>query len=664
MLDDLLAPHREIHKGIESAKTLLRPRIHPAAARASQHVLALPMLHTSDERHYSYFCSCEDMMPGLQVLTGLDSITNPKATWDKTAGRCLHSRAIEALRGNEDSITISDLEENALHRRVDEEVVLDNGEPVFIISPGSGTDFLLSVALEAGYPRIFVGADNAGHLRCLACKSKDCQHCHFVHSWVEEQDGGEWDMAQIFEGISLQGDSSHAESAVPSMTLPVQQTTLPPDYCSTTLASRSLGAGQFFPAGSLSMFSDGCMHLIPGLHGCCSTCQSVWSASDPMQAGWVAVNEGCVYGLSGCHPAKVYFRRCLDGACPGVQQYDGHCDRIFNYSNRSLFTYEVCFNYADGMVISRLPFATHWQLLKRNYARGGQFDMLCSRGTHRRAMLEFIKLIDVDYVKSFTCSTCDVLQHSELVFIIDGKEMGMNRALSKPYVPPLSPSEEAVPVQCPHARTVPFPSQAGRTLLNRWVAALDRKGEVLGILAEDDFEELLVYAEKLPGLGQALQGVLIRYPGDATVRLQCPLEMRPLFKCIAKNYQTSGMLAPAYASGALRRLIRGQDRAISGTRKRALAEGFPALHAVVSSCRWTQLPAELLPLPEVLITKACYPTQCPEVGGMSVTNAAAEADHVFMPAFPLCRDLPAFKQTQTKSAMVNVAVNTTACIVS
>lgn len=62
-------------------------------------------------------------------------------------------------------------------------------------------------------------------------------------------------------------------------------------------------------------------------------------------------------------------------------------------------------------------------------------------------MLEFIKLFDINYVKSFTCSTCAELQHSELVFIIDGKEMGMNRALSKPYVPPLSPDEEVVPVQ-------------------------------------------------------------------------------------------------------------------------------------------------------------------------------------------------------------------------
>jgi hypothetical protein len=155
----------------------------------------------------------------------------------------LHSKAVEALRSNEDSVVISDFEETALYRRVDDELVLDSGEPVFIINSGSGSDFLLSVALEAGYPRLFVGADNAGHLKCLACKSKDCQHCHFVHSWVEEQEGGEWDMAEVFEGISLQGDSSHAEPAVASMTLPIQRTTLPLDYCSTILASRSLGTG-------------------------------------------------------------------------------------------------------------------------------------------------------------------------------------------------------------------------------------------------------------------------------------------------------------------------------------------------------------------------------------------------------------------------------------
>jgi hypothetical protein len=62
-------------------------------------------------------------------------------------------------------------------------------------------------------------------------------------------------------------------------------------------------------------------------------------------------------------------------------------------------------------------------------------------------MLEFIRLIDVDYAKAFTCQLCAQLAHDQLVFIIDGKEMGMNRAMSKPYVPPASPDDAPVPVQ-------------------------------------------------------------------------------------------------------------------------------------------------------------------------------------------------------------------------
>ncbi len=63
----------------------------------------------------------------------------------------------------------------------------------------------------------------------------------------------------------------------------------------------------------------------------------------------------------------------------------------------------------------------------------------------------------------------------------------------------------------PHAKTVPFPSQPGRTLLNRWAAALSKKGDVLAVLSADEWEDLLVHAAKLPGLADALRGVLERY---------------------------------------------------------------------------------------------------------------------------------------------------------
>lgn len=174
-------------------------------------------------------------------------------------------------------------------------------------------------------------------------------------------------------------------------------------------------AGGLFPADSLSYNSADGVHLVPAIDGCCDRCQCTWSTEDPKQAGWTSNDKATLYALSGCIAAAVYYRKCsnrraciaqcessicsslwwypqaehwlmivcMRRSCPGRQQYDGYEDGIFNYSNTSLFTYELCFNYADGMVASRLPFATHWQLLRRNYKRADMQDQLCSRITHR-----------------------------------------------------------------------------------------------------------------------------------------------------------------------------------------------------------------------------------------------------------------------------------------
>jgi hypothetical protein len=107
--------------------------------------------------------------------------------------------------------------------------------------------------------------------------------------------------------------------------------------------------------------------------------------------------------------------------------------------------------------------------------------------------------------------------------------------------------------------------------------------------------------------------MLVRYPGDDTARMQCPLELRPLFKSMAKNYPASGMLTPSYACDRFQRLIRGNNRSITAERKRILAEGFPALHEVVSSCGWTRLPSFLLEMLQGVATKAAIPGRCPEV---------------------------------------------------
>ena len=40
---------------------------------------------------------------------------------------------------------------------------------------------------------------------------------------------------------------------------------------------------------------------------------------------------------------------------------------------------------------------------------------------------------------------------------------------------------------------------------------------------------------------------------------------------------------------------------------------------------------------------------CMQIGEIGVSNPAAEQDHVFMPAFPLCRDLPTFEANSSSA---------------
>jgi hypothetical protein len=65
----------------------------------------------------------------------------------------------------------------------------------------------------------------------------------------------------------------------------------------------------------------------------------------------------------------------------------------------------------------------------------------------RNAMMSFIRCLDIDYKECFSCPICSVLPHDELVLIMDGKEMGMKKALAKQYIPPCISDDDPVAVE-------------------------------------------------------------------------------------------------------------------------------------------------------------------------------------------------------------------------
>lgn len=147
-----------------------------------------------------------------------------------------------------------------------------------------------------------------------------------------------------------------------------------PNLSAPLVSSGSRGDGLADRGGSHYLLTDLSLHTSPNLL--------------PAMLKWV----GAAHNLSdfdfSVQPKKWHcfdLRICCGGSrqCNGRLLYDGTSDAIFNYSNRSLFTYELCFNYADGMIITRLPFATHFQHLRKNYMRTDVLEGLCSRGTHR-----------------------------------------------------------------------------------------------------------------------------------------------------------------------------------------------------------------------------------------------------------------------------------------
>ena len=61
-------------------------------------------------------------------------------------------------------------------------------------------------------------------------------------------------------------------------------------------------------------------------------------------------------------------------------------------------------------------------------------------------MLGFMRMMDTDYERLFTCPVCSQLPHDQLILTVDGKVMGLQRCHERPYAPP---RDETVVVRSP-----------------------------------------------------------------------------------------------------------------------------------------------------------------------------------------------------------------------
>eukprot|EP00798_Chlamydomonas_sp_ICE-L_P022184 gene22184-29246_t len=183
----------------------------------------------------------------------------------------------------------------------------------------------------------------------------------------------------------------------------------------------------------------------------CDVCHEVpWDARDPVLHGWVSARDATLTSMACSVNVTVYYRPCSDSTCRGRLLYDGQHDAVFNYSGRSLFTYECMNAFWDETVDSYKTFHGHHADMKRNHERSGVLSMLPCLNVVRPALWRYLDLLDIDYA-DFGCPCCSHLPADELCLVMDGITMGMRKdlatllpfqALQQPEVPDFGAQEE------------------------------------------------------------------------------------------------------------------------------------------------------------------------------------------------------------------------------
>lgn len=346
-----------------------------------------------------------------------------------------------------------------------------------------------------------------------------------------------------------------------------------------------------------------------------------------------------------CAMQRLTLLACVCSSCGCTLEYDGQEDGIFNYSNKTLLTHELGHDYADSMPLLELTFAAHYRMMEERYGRTKPPAGLFSRNTHSTAIQAFMHLLRLDFNRLFNCPICSMLPHDQQVFLLDGKEMGINHVHFKPYKPPVNAD-----VQQRAMATVdnyaPLPDSTSRKLLDKWVAGQDKQknpfnnadAAALRVALTRHMPDLWLVIEHMGGKRAA--------NGSFAMDSRCPKLYRHFMAAIAAAYPASSLVPPAFAATQcwIDFLRTGK---VDVDTKRQLLTHCPVVHKLVSELGCAELSQALRAVLHRLAAAAAQPlgasaVPAPQSQHLPVANPAAERDHVFMPGYPLQRDLPSF----------------------
>eukprot|EP00798_Chlamydomonas_sp_ICE-L_P025275 gene25275-10928_t len=286
----------------------------------------------------------------------------------------------------------------------------------------------------------------------------------------------------------------------------------------------------------------------------------------------------------------VYYQPCSDSTCRGRLLYDGQHDAVFNYSGRSLFTYECMNAFWDETVDSYKTFHGHHADMKRNHERSGVLSMLPCLNVVRPALWRYLDLLDIDYA-DFGCPCCSHLSADELCLVMDGITMGMRKDLAT-LLPFQALQQPEVP-DFPLADVASIKDSNCRKLLKKYCGLrVSTHGAQEERWDADTWMELLSECEvREPIVFKFLKFVELTTPSPL------PGPFKAVLTAICTDYPISGLLDHHCVASddpertPLMQAVRGS--LLDSSTQDYLRNHFPVLLNLAKACRWNCIPVEV-----------------------------------------------------------------------
>lgn len=231
-----------------------------------------------------------------------------------------------------------------------------------------------SVLLKSDVSPSFVCLSSNGAIVCGHCKSRRCDHAHYVNKYMFSDEGD----------ICTSDDDDETDSSEINSEADVSDAVANLGFSTKTISiPRSVCIDEEEEKETPPSISP----IIRAEYECeINTCPS---CNAPLARSPRAVTA-VLYDTDRAFNVRVIDKHC--NSCVKYFHYDGRDDNIYNHNNHKLFTHRLLNQYTLEYTAAAVPFHSFISMKKRAYASEHQSPAFCCQESFQSAWFNFVQL--------------------------------------------------------------------------------------------------------------------------------------------------------------------------------------------------------------------------------------------------------------------------------